>query len=113
MSGSVTRFELCNAVHQKVGLSRAESTALVELVLKEITDCLERGETVMLTSFGSFEVRKKGVRIGRHPVTGEKILISPRRVIKFKPSPILKRHLASMRPRNAQRKVKRNGEEAA
>jgi hypothetical protein len=53
-------------------------------------------------------VRKKGVRIGRHPVTGEKILISPRRVIKFKPSPILKRPLASMRPRNAQRKVKRN-----
>jgi integration host factor subunit alpha len=117
VSGSVTRFELCNAVHQKIGLSRAESAVLVELVLKEITDCLERGETVMLTSFGSFEVRKKGVRIGRHPVTGEKILISPRRVIKFKPSPILKRHLASMRPRNAQRKVKpkvkRNGEEAA
>jgi integration host factor subunit alpha len=81
MSGSVTRFELCNAVRQKVGLSRAESTALVELVLKEITDCLERGETVMLTSFGSFEVRKKRVRIGRHPVTGEKILITPRRVI--------------------------------
>jgi integration host factor subunit alpha len=98
MSGSVTRFELCNAVHQKVGLSRAESVVLVELVLKEITDCLERGETVMLTSFGSFEVRKKEPRIGRHPVTGEKILITPRRVIKFKPSPILKRHIASMRP---------------
>jgi integration host factor subunit alpha len=97
MSGSVTRFELCNAVHQKVGLSRTESAVLVELVLKEITDCLERGETVMLTSFGSFEVRKKHSRIGRHPVTGEKILITPRRVIKFKPSPILKRQLASKR----------------
>jgi integration host factor subunit alpha len=95
MSGSVTRFELCNAVHQKVGLSRAESTALVELVLKEIIDCLERGERVMLTSFGSFEVRKKEPRIGRHPVTGEKILITPRRVIRFKPSPILWRQLAS------------------
>ena len=53
MSGkTVTRADLCEAVYQ-VGLSRTESAALVELVLKEITDCLERGETVKLSSFGS------------------------------------------------------------
>ena len=57
---TVTRADLCEAVYQKVGLSRTESAALVELVLKEITDCLERGETVKLCSFGSFVVRKKG-----------------------------------------------------
>ena len=45
---TVTRADLCEAVYQKVGLSRTESAALVELVLKEITDCLERGETVKL-----------------------------------------------------------------
>src|SRR5690348_17629259 len=56
---TVTRADLCEAVYQKVGLSRTESAALVELVLKEITDCLERGETVKLSSFGSFVVRKK------------------------------------------------------
>jgi len=61
---TVTRADLCEAVYQKVGLSRTESSALVELVLKEITDCLERGETVKLSSFGSFVVRKKGQRVG-------------------------------------------------
>ena|SRR5438309_1586446 len=60
---TVTRADLCEAVYQKVGLSRTESATLVELVLKEITDCLERGETVKLSSFGSFVVRKKGQRI--------------------------------------------------
>jgi hypothetical protein len=40
---AVTRVDLCEAVHQKVGLSRTESSALVELVLKEITVCLEKG----------------------------------------------------------------------
>ena len=59
-SKTVTRVDLCAAVYQKVGLSRTEFAALVELVLKEITDCLERGETVKLSSFGSFVVRKKG-----------------------------------------------------
>jgi len=66
---------------------------LVELVLKEITDCLERGETVKLSSFGSFVVRKKGQRIGRNPKTGMEVPISPRRVMVFKPSAILKQRI--------------------
>jgi integration host factor subunit alpha len=90
---TVTRADLCEAVYQKVGLSRTESAALVELVLKEITDCLERGETVKLSSFGSFIVRKKGQRIGRNPKTGKEVPISPRRVMVFKPSAILKQRI--------------------
>jgi integration host factor subunit alpha len=90
---TVTRADLCEAVYQKVGLSRTESASLVELVLKEITDCLERGETVKLSSFGSFVVRKKGQRIGRNPKTGKEVLISPRRVMVFKPSAILKQRI--------------------
>ena len=66
---TVTRVDLCEAVYRQVGLSRTESSAFVELVLKEITDCLEKGETVKLSSFGSFMVRKKGQRIGRNPKT--------------------------------------------
>ena len=81
---TVTRVDLCEAVYQKVGLSRTESSAFVELVLKEITDCLEKGETVKLSSFGSFMVRKKGQRIGRNPKTGTEVPISPRRVMVFK-----------------------------
>jgi integration host factor subunit alpha len=90
---TVKRVELYEAVYQKVGLSRTESSSFVELVLKEITDCLEKGETVKLSSFGSFMVRKKGQRIGRNPKTGTKVPISPRRVMVFKPSAILKRQI--------------------
>src|SRR5919112_3602493 len=91
MAGNtVTRADLCEAVYQKVGLSRTESAQLVERVLQEITECLEKGETVKLSSFGSFMVRAKGERIGRNPKTGEEVPISPRRVMVFKPSNILK-----------------------
>jgi len=96
MSGNgktVTRVDLCEAVYQKVGLSRTESAAFVELVLNEITDSLEKGETVKLSSFGSFIVRKKGQRIGRNPKTGTEVPISPRRVMVFKPSAILKQRI--------------------
>jgi integration host factor subunit alpha len=90
---TVTRVELCDAVYQKVGLSRTESSTFVELVLKEITDCLEKGETVKLSSFGSFMVRKKSQRVGRNPKTGTEVPISSRRVMVFKPSAILKRQI--------------------
>jgi integration host factor subunit alpha len=74
-------------------LSRAKSATLIELVLKEIADCLERGETVKLSSFGSFVVRKKGQRMGRNPKTGKEVPISARRVMVFKPSPIFKQRI--------------------
>jgi integration host factor subunit alpha len=87
---TVTRADLSEAVYQKVGLSRTESAALVESVLGEICDCLSRGETVKLSSFGSFIVRDKGERIGRNPKTGIEVPIDPRRVMVFKPSNVLK-----------------------
>ena len=88
---TVTRADLCDAAYQKVGLSRTQSATFVELVLKEITDCLERGETVKLSSFGSFVV--KAQRMGRNPRTGEEAPISPRRVVVFKPSAVLKQRI--------------------
>jgi integration host factor subunit alpha len=94
---TVNREHLSQALYQKVGLSRVESAALVELVLKEMTDCLERGEAVKLSSFGSFVVRKKAQRMGRNPKTGEKALISPRRIVMFKPSDILKQRINASR----------------
>ncbi len=81
---------MSEAVYQRVGLSRTESAALVELVLKELSDCLANGETVKLSSFGSFVVRSKGERIGRNPKTGIEVPIEPRRVMVLKPSNILK-----------------------
>ncbi|CAH1671502.1 MAG: integration host factor subunit alpha [Chelatococcus sp.] len=87
---TVTRADLCEVVYQKVGLSRTESAALVELVLSEMCDCLARGETVKLSSFGSFIVRDKGERVGRNPKTGIEVPIDPRRVMVFKPSNVLR-----------------------
>jgi integration host factor subunit alpha len=92
---AVTRVDLIEAVYRRVGLSRSESAHLVELVFNEITDCLVSGETVKLSSFGSFLVRNKGPRTGRNPKTGVEVPIAPRRVIVFKASDILKmRHAA-------------------
>jgi integration host factor subunit alpha len=98
---TVTRADLCEAVYQQVGLSRTESAALVELVLREIADCLVRGETVKLSSFGSFVIRDKGERIGRNPKTGEEVPIEPRRVMVFKPSSILKHRINGTTPDGA------------
>jgi len=87
---TVTRVDLAEAVYRQVGLSRKESAGLVEMVLGEITDCLAHGETVKLSSFGSFVVRDKGERVGRNPKTGVEVPIMQRRVLVFKPSNVLK-----------------------
>ncbi len=87
---TVTRSDLSDAVYREIGLSRAESSHLVQAVLDEICVALERGETVKLSSFGAFEVRSKGRRIGRNPKTGEEVPIEPRRVLVFRPSNVLK-----------------------
>src|SRR3954469_7405113 len=87
---TVTRAQLGEAVYQEVGLSRNESADLVETVLREISDALARGEMVKISSFGSFSVRQKGKRVGRNPKTGEEVPISPRRVLVFRASHVLK-----------------------
>ena len=87
---TVIRAQLSEAVYQEVGLSRNESADLVESVLNEISDSLIKGETVKVSSFGSFYVRQKGERVGRNPKTGEEVPILPRRVLVFRPSHVLK-----------------------
>jgi integration host factor subunit alpha len=87
---TITRADLADAVYRAVGLSRAESADMVELVLGEISEAMALGETVKLSSFGSFIVRAKGERIGRNPKTGVEVPIAPRRVIIFKASNVLK-----------------------
>ncbi|MDG1995039.1 MAG: integration host factor subunit alpha [Emcibacteraceae bacterium] len=96
MSGkTVTRADLIEAVYQEVGLSRNESSDLVETVLDEIASTLTNGDNVKISSFGSFIVRDKGGRIGRNPKTGEEVPIEPRRVLVFRPSQVLKDRVSS------------------
>ncbi|MBP2310756.1 integration host factor subunit alpha [Azospirillum soli] len=90
---TVTRAQLSEAVYQEVGLSRNESADLVESVLDEISDALARGEMVKISSFGSFQVRQKGQRVGRNPKTGEEVPILPRRVLVFRASHVLKNRI--------------------
>jgi len=90
---TITRAQLSEAVYQEVGLSRNESADLLEAVLDEVSDALGRGETVKISSFGSFSVRSKGQRVGRNPKTGEEVPILPRRVLVFRPSQLLKKKI--------------------
>ena len=93
---TVTRADLSEVVYKTVGLSRNESAQIVESVLDEISDALVRGEDVKLSSFGSFLVRQKNGRIGRNPKTGEEVPISPRRVLSFRASHVLKDKINKM-----------------
>ncbi|KEO51147.1 MAG: integration host factor subunit alpha [Thioclava marina] len=95
MSKTLTRMDLSEAVFREVGLSRNESAQLVESVLQHMSDALVRGETVKISSFGTFSVREKASRMGRNPKTGEEVPISPRRVLSFRPSHLMKDRVAA------------------
>src|SRR5476651_646972 len=87
---TITRADLSESVFQEVGLSRNESSDLVETILAEVVEALARGESVKISSFGSFTVRDKGQRVGRHPNTGQEVPILPRRGLVFRASNVLK-----------------------
>ena len=92
---TLTRMDLSEAVFREVGLSRNESAELVEKVLSLMSDALVQGEQVKISSFGTFSVRAKNARIGRNPKTGEEVPITPRRVLTFRPSHLMKDRVAS------------------
>ena len=87
---TITRADLSESVFQEVGLSRNESSDLVETILAEVVEALARGESVKISSFGSFTVRDKGQCVGRNPKTGQEVPILPRRVLVFRASNVLK-----------------------
>ncbi len=96
-SNTITRAQLGEAVYQEVGLSRNESAELLESVLGYVSEALAKGESVKISSFGSFSVRQKGQRIGRNPKTGEDVPILPRKVLVFRPSQVLKSQINETR----------------
>ena len=90
---TLTRADLAEVVYEEVGLSRNESSELVESILSMISETLIAGTSVKISSFGTFAVRQKSERIGRNPKTGDEVPISPRRVLTFKASQILKQKI--------------------
>ncbi len=87
---TLTRANLAETVYQQVGLSRAESAQFVDIVLDEVADALVTGQTVKLSTFGTFAVRQKSERVGRNPKTGVEVTIKPRRTLTFRASHVLK-----------------------
>jgi integration host factor subunit alpha len=93
-SGTLTRADLSDIVHRKLGLSRAESASMVERVLYHMCHALSEGQNVKISGFGSFILRDKGERVGRNPKTGIEVPIAPRRVMTFRASQIMREQIS-------------------
>jgi integration host factor subunit alpha len=90
---TITRAHLANAVYKELGVSLSESGDLVDAVFEEISNVLARHEPVKLSSFGTFNLRSKKARVGRNPKTGVEVVITPRTVLSFNPSNLLKNRI--------------------
>ena len=88
--GTLTRADLAESLNRKVGLSRAEALNMVEGILRHMCESLSKGENVKISGFGTFLLRDKAERIGRNPKTGVEVPITPRRVLTFRASQLLK-----------------------
>ena len=93
-ANTLTRADLADVVHRRLGLSRAESASVVERVLHHMCDALSEGKNVKVSGFGTFILRDKGQRIGRNPKTGVEVPIAPRRVMTFRASQIMRDEIA-------------------
>lgn len=87
---TITRADLVEALARRANMQRADANRLLTRMLEMIQDALVEGETVKLSRFGNFNVRAKRQRIGRNPKTGEEVPITPRRVVTFRPSQMLR-----------------------
>ena len=87
---TLTRAEIAEAMNRKLGLSRSESLGMVESILGLMSDSLAKGENLKISGFGTFLLRDKAQRIGRNPKTGVEVPITPRRVLTFRASQMLK-----------------------
>jgi integration host factor subunit alpha len=88
---TLTKADIVEKVHERVGFSKKESSEIVDLVLGIVKETLINGEKIKISGFGNFAVREKKMRLGRNPRTGDELEISPRRVLTFRPSSILRK----------------------
>jgi integration host factor subunit alpha len=90
---TLTRMDLAEAVYHEVGLTRKAAQDMVDQLIEELCKVLEKGGTVKLSAFGNFSVRQKRQRMGRNPKTGVEVPITPRRVLSFRASHLLKQEM--------------------
>ena len=84
---TLTKDHIVSSIANHLGVTKFDSTHLVESVLETVKTSLSNGEDVLISGFGKFIVRKKEARRGRNPQTGQDLTLDPRRVITFKCSP--------------------------
>ncbi len=87
---ALTKAHMAESLFNELGLNKREALDLVDLYFHQLVACLALGEPVKLSGFGNFDLRDKNERPGRNPKTGEKIPISARRVVTFRPGKKLK-----------------------
>ena len=85
-SKTITRADLADSIHREIGLSKPVSSQLVNSLISKIEDGLTTDGIVKLPGFGNFVTTLKSERTARNPKTGQPVMISPRRVVTFKPS---------------------------
>ena len=86
----MTKVDIIENIYEKVGFSKKEVSKIVESVFDIIKETLEHEDKIKISGFGNFVIRKKRARRGRNPQTGSDIEISPRRILTFKPSQVMK-----------------------
>ncbi len=86
----MNKADLIQAVVEKTGLTKKESTKALEAVIDAISESLAKGDKVQLVGFGTFEVRSRKAREGRNPATGETIKIEASKAPAFKAGKALK-----------------------
>ena len=89
----MTKAEIVEKIAVASHSSKKEAFDLVEAAFELMQQVLKSGEDLKIARFGNFEVQKKNARRGRNPKTGEALTIAPRRVLTFKPSPVLKQRI--------------------
>ena len=82
---SLTKVDMAESLFNKLGLNKRESRELTDSYFEELIASLAVGENVRLSGFGNFDLRDKNARPGRNPKTGEKVPITARRVVTFRP----------------------------
>ena len=94
-TGTLTRADLAETLHNEIGLSRADSATVVEQILRHMCESLSKGDNVKISGFGTFVLRDKGERIGRNPKTGVEVPIAPRRVLTFRASQMMRERIVA------------------
>ncbi|MGD9638491.1 MAG: integration host factor subunit alpha [Alphaproteobacteria bacterium] len=92
-NNTITRVDISEAIYHEVGLSRKDTMDLLEMIIDEISSALSKGDEVKISSFGTFAVRQKKQRIGRNPKTKQEVPITPRKVLSFRASQLLKKRI--------------------